>query len=63
MQHTGADWVTNDREVASKLRAADDRYDVALARARSLPLRDKIEALSIAKARRQAEYDAITMDR
>lgn len=63
MQHTGADWVTNDREVARKLRAVDDSYDLEVACARSLPLLEKIKGLRVAKERRQAAYDAIIMDR
>lgn len=62
MQHTGADWVTNDPEMAKKFRAADHRYDVAVVKARRLPLAEKVEALRAAVRRRQAEYIAIGRD-
>lgn len=59
MQHTGADWVTNNPEIACRLRAADHRYDVAVVKARRLPLAEKVEALRAAMRRRLAEYIAI----
>ena len=52
-------WVTNDAEVAAKLRDADRRYEEARRAAAGLCLQDKIIALREAKARRAADYEAV----
>ena len=55
-------WITNNPQIAEKLRAADRRYELAKVRAQGLTLGAKIEAYRAAKEARQAEYDAIIRD-
>lgn len=50
-------WITNDPEMAKKLRAADNRYERAKMMASWLPLEEKIRAYREAKVARHIEYD------
>lgn len=62
MTHAGrprAPWVTNNPEVAARLRAIDAAYLKARQEARELRLSDKVEAYRTAKATRDAAYDAV----
>jgi hypothetical protein len=52
-------WITNDLEVAKKLRSADFRFERAKVMMQGMTLGEKIEAQRKAKAARQAEYDEI----
>jgi hypothetical protein len=52
-------WVTNDPDVAKKLRSVDMRYERAKIMTQGMRLGEKIEAQRVAKAEWQAEYDAI----
>ena len=49
-------WVTNDETAAMLLRAADRMYERALARAETLPLVEKVVAISSARQIRDAAY-------
>jgi hypothetical protein len=52
-------WFTNDSALASRLRAADWRYERALSEARDLALAEKVSAYRKAKELRDAEYRII----
>ena len=52
-------WLTNNPEVAKRLRAIDRRYAKARAVALPLAFHAKIEALRKAAADRQADLDAL----
>lgn len=49
-------WLTNDPEVAHRLRAADAAHEAARAAARHLPLAEKIAAYRQAREAREAAY-------
>lgn len=53
-------WLTNDPDAAAILRAADRRYARARARAKNLPLAEKVAAYARAKTERQVTYDSVT---
>jgi hypothetical protein len=52
-------WVTNDPEVAKRLRAADRRYEAAKLYWRGSTLGEKVAAYRKAKEDRDAEYARI----
>lgn len=56
---TGPGWITNDPVAAGRLRAADQAYETAAAKASRLPLAGKVAALRDARAVRDAEYRAV----